>query len=694
MRQDQRILFVDDERSSREAFASSLKPLGFHIDLASGAEEALSLASRHQYTVVASDLRTSGADGLSLIERLRVKCPWATYLLVTETANLGAPVDSSTVDGVLAKPWSPAGACAAIRDAVQLHAARAGAEAWSPHAIGDPASAILLIEDKSGEKRAISELLTNSAGANHRVIKVNRLSEALRLIDAISFKAAFVDIAVPDARGLESVARLRAAAPSLPIIVLAGMDDEGVAVQALQVGAQDYILKGSFDTGLLNRALRYAIERKESEEKLTRLAYYDQLTALANRRLFHERLSLALARAKRRETHVTVLVLNLDRFKSINESFGYEAGDALLREVGKRLSESVREFETLARLGSDEFAIILDDLEQEQEATVVAQRVLDTLATPYRVSDQEAVVTGSVGIAFYPENGETIDQLLKCADSAMHRSKERGRNSYQIFSKEMHSDVLTRMSLERDLRHALERNEFRLHYQPQLSLEDNELLAVEALVRWEHAERGLIAPMDFIYLLEDTGLIIAAGEWILRKACEQVREWQTAGFNNLRVAVNLSPRQFEEKNLVQVVRRALEDFQLAPQCLELEITESHLMQDTERTKATLSSIKSLGVRIAVDDFGTGYSSLSYLRKFPIDSLKIDKTFVRDITTDRDDASIAAGIIGLGHNLRLDVIAEGVETEEQLAFLYKEGCDAIQGYLCGRPQPADVLPREM
>ena len=387
MRQDQRILFVDDEISSREAFASSLKPLGFHIDLASDAEEALSLASRHQYTVVAADLRMSGADGLSLIERLRVKCPWATYLLVTETANLGVPVDSRTVDGVLAKPWSPDGVCAAIRDAVQLHAARAGAEAWSPHAIGDPASAILLIEDKPGDKQVVSELLTNSAGTNHRVIQVNRLSEALRLMDGTSFKAAFVDIGVPDARGLESVARLRAAASSLPIIVLAGIDDEGLAVQALQVGAQDYILKGLFDTGLLNRALRYAIERKESEEKLTRLASYDQLTTLANRRLFHERLSLALARAKRRETHVTVLVLNLDRFKSINESFGYEAGDALLREVGKRLSESVREFETLARLGGDEFAIILDDLEQEQEATVVAQRVLDTLATPYRVND-------------------------------------------------------------------------------------------------------------------------------------------------------------------------------------------------------------------------------------------------------------------------------------------------------------------
>ena len=694
MRQVERILFVDNEKSTREAFASSLKPLGFVVDLASGAEEALSFVSRHQYTVVASDLRPSGDDGPSLIERLRVKCPWATYLLVTSTANLGAPIDSSLVDGVLATPWTKESLGAAIRDGIQLHAARAGAEAWSPQTIGDPASAILLIEDKPGDKRVISELLANFAGANHRVIQVNRLGEALRLLDGMTFKAALVDIALPDARGLESVARLRATVPSLPIIVLAGTDDENVAVQSLQVGAQDYILKGMFDAGLLNRALRYAIERKESEEKLTRLAYYDHLTALANRRLFHERLSLALARGKRRETHVTVLVLNLDGFKGVNESFGYEAGDALLKEVGKRLGESVREFETLARLGGDEFAIILDDIEQEQDATVVAQRVLDTLASPFRVNGQEAVVTGSVGIAFFPENGETIDQLLKCANSAMYRSKERGRNNYQIFSKEMHSEVLTRMSLERDLRHALERDEFLLHYQPQLSLEDNGLLAVEALVRWEHAERGLIAPMDFIYLLEDTGLIVTAGEWILRKACEQVREWQTAGFNNLRVAVNLSPRQFEDKNLVEIVSRALKDFQLAPQCLELEITESHLMQDTERTKATLASIKGLGVRIAVDDFGTGYSSLAYLRRFPIDSLKIDKTFVRDITTERDDASIAAGIISLGHKLRLDVIAEGVETEEQLAFLYKEGCDAIQGYLCGRPQPADVLPREI
>ena len=325
---------------------------------------------------------------------------------------------------------------------------------------------------------------------------------------------------------------------------------------------------------------------------------------------------------------------------------------------------------------------------------MVAQRVLDKLASPFSVNGQEAIVTGSMGIAFYPENGDTIDQLLKCADSAMYRSKKGGRNCYQIFSKEMHSEVLTRMSLERDLRHALERNEFCLHYQPQLSLEDNQLLAVEALVRWEHADRGLIAPMDFIHLLEDSGLIITTGEWILRTACEQVREWQTAGFNNLRVAVNLSPRQFEDKNLVQVVGRALEDFQLAPQCLELEITESHLMQDTERTKATLAGIKSLGVRIALDDFGTGYSSLTSLRRFPIDSLKIDTSFVRDISTERDDVSIAAGIIGLGHKLKLHVIAEGVETEEQLAFLYKEGCDAIQGYLCGRPQPADILPRQV
>jgi len=550
---------------------------------------------------------------------------------------------------------------------------------------------ILLVEDKAADTRIILQLLAEFPAEPHGVTQVRRLDEALRLLGVMSFKAALVDVSLPDNRGLEAVARLRAAAPSLPIVVVAGMKDESLALQALEAGGQDYLIKGLFDGGLLNRAIRYAVERKDSEEKLTHLAYYDQLTGLCNRRLFRERLSLALARAKRQQTRITILFLDLDRFKGINDSFGYQAGDELLKEVGRRLMESIREFETSARLGGDEFAIILQDLEHQQEAMVVTQRLLDILAAPFQIDGQEVGVTASVGIAFYPENGDGIEQLLKCADSAMHRAKERGRHSYQIFSREMHSEALTRMSLERDLRQALERNEFRLHYQPQLSLEDNALRAVEALVRWQHAERGLIAPMDFISLLEDTGLIVSVGEWVLRNACRQVREWQQGGLPGLRVAVNLSPRQFEDKDLVEIVGRALTDFQLSPECLELEITESHLMRDTERTKSTLASIKSLGVRIAIDDFGTGYSSLAYLKRFPIDSLKIDQSFVRDITTHRDDASIAAGIIGLGHKLRLDVIAEGVETEEQMAFLYQEGCDAVQGYLCGRPQPPEVIP---
>jgi len=550
---------------------------------------------------------------------------------------------------------------------------------------------ILLVEDRSADARLVLELLTEFSTERYGVTHVHRLVEALRLLSAMSFKAAIVDVSLPDTRGLEAVTRLRAAAPSLPIVVLASMDEESLALRALEVGGQDYLIKGLFDGGLLNRAIRYAVERKESEEQLTHLAYYDQLTGLANRRLFRERLALDLARAKRQESRVTVLCLDLDRFKRINDSLGYEAGDHVLKEVGKRLAESVREFETSARLGGDEFAVILQDLEQEQEAMIITQRLLDRVARPMKIDGQDVVTTASVGIAFFPDNGDEVEQLLKCSDSAMRRAKEEGRHRYQIFSRQMHSEVLTRMSLERDLRHALEREEFRLHYQPQLSLDDNQLLAVEALVRWEHAQRGLIAPMDFISLLEDSGLIIEAGEWILRKACAQVREWQTSGYENLRVAVNLSPRQFEDSKLVETVGRALADFSLKPECLELEITESHLMRDNKRTNATLASIKSLGVRIAIDDFGTGYSSLAYLKRFPIDSLKIDKSFVRDITTDRDDASIAAGIIGLGHKLRLDVIAEGVETEEQLAFLYKEGCDAIQGYLCGRPQPPDIPP---
>jgi diguanylate cyclase (GGDEF)-like protein len=385
---------------------------------------------------------------------------------------------------------------------------------------------ILLIEDRSADARLVLELLTEFSAERHGVTHVHRLAEALRLLSAMTFKAAIVDVSLPDTQDLEAVTRLRAAAPSLPIVVLAGMDEESLALKALEVGGQDYLVKGLFDGGLLNRAIRYAVERKESEEQLTHLAYYDQLTALANRRLFGERLALDLARAKRQESRVTVLCLDLDRFKKVNDSLGYGAGDQVLKEVGKRLAESVREFETSARLGGDEFAIILQDLEQEQEAMVVAQRLLDRIAQPIAIDGQNVVVTASVGIAFYPDNGDEVEQLLKCSDSAMRRAKEEGRHSYQIFSRQMHSEVLTRMSLERDLRHALDRGEFRLHYQPQFSLDDNQLVAVEALVRWEHAQRGLIAPMDFIFLLEDTGLIIEAGEWILRRACAQVRRFE------------------------------------------------------------------------------------------------------------------------------------------------------------------------
>lgn len=689
MKLAERILFVDDQASARETFALSLRELGFTVDVAKHGTEALALASRHPYAVIASDLRMRGTDGLSLIEELKVQYPQTAYLLVTGAANLVGRTAAMEVDGVITKPWTVDKLAAAVRKALQVHHQRRASQEQGSVAPQPKPSRLLLVEDDPAEARRLPELLAQGGPGAYHVVWARGLREALALLTKEHFEAVLVDLSLPDSRGLEPVTRVQAVTPSIPIIVLTETDEEAAVRHALQIGAQDYLVKSTLDSGILIRAVRYAIERKQSEEKLNYLLHYDQLTGLANRRLFQDRLSRKLARAKRKGSAVTALLLGLDRFKTINDTFGHEAADFVLKEVGQLLNQTIRKFETVARLGGDEFAIILDDPEHENDATVVAQRILESLTFPFIIDGEEVVVTGSIGIASYPEDGDSIEQLLACAESAMYRAKEKGRNQYEVFSKYMHHKVVNRLSLERDLRRALDRRELVLHYQPQLSIEGNKLVAVEALLRWQHKEKGLLPPMEFIPLLEETGLISEAGEWVLRSACSQVRRWQSTGYPRLRGAINLSPRQFEDKRLVDIVGRALTDFGLAPECLELEITESLLMRDTERTKATLASIKSLGVRIAIDDFGTGYSSLAYLRRFPIDSLKIDKTFVQDITTDRDDASIAAAIIGLGHKLRLDVIAEGVETEEQMAFLSREGCDAVQGYFCGRPQPAEL-----
>lgn len=436
-------------------------------------------------------------------------------------------------------------------------------------------------------------------------------------------------------------------------------------------------------------AAKYDItETRRYQTELEFQANHDALTALANRNLLHDRLHQAIVYAERYDHPVWVVFIDLDRFKFVNDTLGHQAGDALLKHVAERLLSSVRESDTVARLGGDEFVLVLSEHSGESPGTGVIQRIMNAIAKPFAIEQHEFFLTSSIGIAVYPNDGMDSDTLIKHADIAMYRAKEIGRNNFQFYTPEMNQQALERLRIEGDLRLALERGEFLLHYQPQVDLHTGRMVGMEALIRWNHPTLGLVPPASFINIAEETGLIIPIGHWVIRTACLQNKTWQRAGHAHLRVAVNLSAAQFAERDLVQLITTALEEAELEPHYLEIELTESLVMADVERTIGILREIKALGVHLSIDDFGTGYSSLSYLKRFPIDVLKIDQSFVRDITINSDDAAIVTLIISLAHSLRLDVIAEGVENEEQLAFLWRNGCDQIQGYYFSRPVPGE------
>ena len=425
----------------------------------------------------------------------------------------------------------------------------------------------------------------------------------------------------------------------------------------------------------------------EREEQLQRQVYHDTLTGLPNRLLFQDRLALAVAQAHRHGNGLAVLFLDVDRFKVINDSLGHSVGDRLIREVAVRLRSCLREGDTVARLGGDEFTLLLPDVGQAVDAAKVAKKVLDVVRMPFELDGRELFVTSSLGISLYPDDGRDAETLVKNADAAMYRAKEQGRDLYQLYTPALNATALERLALESSLRKALAHSELLLHYQPILDVATRRVHGVEALLRWRHPELGLVPPGDFIPLAEVTGLILAIGPWVLRAACAQARAWQDLQ-PGLRMAVNLSARQFQEAGLVGHVTDALADTGLDPHCLQLEITESSAMQNAQTAIQTLRELKALGVGLSIDDFGTGYSSLSYLKRFPIDTLKIDQSFIRDIGTDPDDAAIASAIIALAHTLKLTVVAEGVETADQLEFLTRHGCDRTQGYFFSRPLAAE------
>jgi diguanylate cyclase (GGDEF)-like protein/PAS domain S-box-containing protein len=462
---------------------------------------------------------------------------------------------------------------------------------------------------------------------------------------------------------------------------------EGGELIAVELAASEVPLNGGV---LYLLTIRDIAACRHTEEAFRSLAYHDPLTGLPNRLLFNDRLAQAIERARRNQQMLAVMILDLDRFKLINDSLGLASGDQVLRAVGERLVTALRRSDTVARLSGDDFLLLLPGVDGAESSAKVAQKILNTFLPPLQVGDQELHLGATLGITLYPHDGDDAETLIRNADSALYRAKEHSRGSYQFYTTDMNATAFERLVLETQLRKALERGELVLHYQPQVRLDDGTVVGVEALVRWFHADLGLISPAEFIPLAEETGLILDLGRWVLSTACAQVRSWQEQGFVDLRLAVNLSGRQFEQDDLVRSIAQVLEEAAFDPADLELELTESSIMRSPEQAISKLRALDRLGIRLSIDDFGTGYSSLGHLKRFPIRTLKIDRSFIQDITTDPNDAAIAHAIIALAESLQLKVIAEGVETQDQLDLLRRYHCDEMQGYLFARALPAGEL----
>jgi diguanylate cyclase (GGDEF)-like protein len=555
----------------------------------------------------------------------------------------------------------------------------------------------LVIDDDAMMRLLVQETL---AGIDVDVIEAADGESGIAAFERARPDIVLVDVMMPGLDGYGVCERLRAAPAGArtPILMITGLDDDGSINKAYDAGATDFVTKPILWPILAHR-VRYMLRSSDATERIRYLAHYDGLTDLPNRVLLKEHLRYALAQAVRHDRVLATLCIDLDHFKRINDTLGHASGDLLLKHVAHRLRDCVREgdrifreegqaaFPNVARMEGDEFIVLLTELTHAPDAAKVASRILEALARPFALDGQEVFISASIGVALYPADGGDGDALLVNADAAMHDAKERGRNGYRFYNQSMNATAHERLALENHLRRALERNEFQLHYQPKVDASTGRIVGAEALLRWQHPELGLVPPGQFIPLAEETGLILPIGEWVLATACRQSREWLDAGHPALPISVNMSAANFRAGNLPELVERALAANSLVPDHLELEVTESLLMHHVDEAIHLLRRLKAAGVRLSIDDFGTGYSSLSYLKRFPLDVLKIDRSFVIDVATNAGDRAITSAIIALAHSLGLGVVAEGVETRVQAELLQSLGCHVMQGYLYSKPVPA-------
>lgn len=562
---------------------------------------------------------------------------------------------------------------------------------------------ILIIDDEPPIRNLIAEFLKD----NFACITADSAEEALKILRSSDINLVLTDINLGGMTGTEMIPHVHAASPDTVVMMISGEGSMEGAINAMRLGAFDYISK-PLDLDHIEVAVERALEHhsllvekrkhetrleelvKQRTEELIYLSYHDALTNLPNSILFEDRLSQAIAHANRFKQSLAMLYISIDRFDHVNDTLGHRLGSELMKKVADRLSRSVAEDLTIARFEGSEFALLIPQITGTEDIIAVANDIYSALEAPFVVDSKEIFLSFSVGISLYPDDATDGQKLLKNASAALAGAKEQGGNNYRFYRSGMNERALKRLILENSLRKAIEREEFEVHYQPKLNVKTDKIVGVEALVRWRNQDLGLVSPKDFIPLAEMTGLIIPLGEWVLRTACKQLRAWNNKGFSPGVMSVNLSARQFQRECLLEEIESIVAETGIDASKLELELTESYLMKDPQRSIATLHSLKKLGIKLSIDDFGTEYSSLSYLKRLPIDILKIDQSFVQDLTENPDDIELVQAITTLAHNLRLKVLAEGVENAEQLQFLKDIDCDEWQGYYFSRPVTSDVF----
>ena len=678
------VLVADDDATYRRVLQGILEKAGFRVVLAENGKIALKQFSKTQPDVVLLDIEMPELDGFSVCKNIRAQegIRETPIFIITGREDQEAVERAYSVGASdfltkpLALPVLPHRINHVLRISTSLNDLRG-----LIRAIPD----LIFVVDEDGE---VQEGLSRGDATHTQQIK------ALSTASKINFYPCEND---DEARAC----------------IMSALETGKTQVYEHTLDALDIHLETRFvarDSNSVLAIVRDITERKKSEARIFNLAYFDELTELPNRQLFGRSLERTIEIAKRDDLKFAILFVDLDRFKRINDTLGHSVGDQLLKDVARRLAKCARSTDSvsrldsgerggiqLARLGGDEFVIKLYGIESEKAVSAIATRIISALRPPFSCEGHQFVVTPSIGVAMYPEDGVTAEELLMNADSAMYRAKFAGRNNFKFYSETMRTKSLHRLDLENEIRKALDKQQFELYYQPKADAHTWSLVGAEALLRWDHPERGHIGPEEFIPVAEETGLIVPIGQWVLREACEQVKAWSEFPFGNIPIAVNISSHQFQSDSLIDDVLNAAVDAAIDPSSLELEITEGVLLQNVDNTLVALNTLKRAGVALSVDDFGTGYSSLSYLKRFPIDTLKIDRSFVKDLHTDLDDAAICAAILAMAQQLGLNVVAEGVETKEQLAFLRLHGCNQIQGFLCSKPLPAEqfaVLLREI